>query len=338
MDVIVLGGYGRAGELCVRELVQTTSAHVVIGGRNAQTAERAALAHGERAAGLYLDARDARTLHEPFAGAAAVLCCSAGAPFAALESALEVGTPFVCLTPFHLDARARAGIAVRAWKAKVPIVLGAGAVPGLPGVVAEWFVREFRALDELRIACSGPWTGTASARTDLEALHQKWKPRLERGRARSRWSFPEPIGRRVVRPSQTLDLEGFAAAHCLERLTYLEAGDGIVARAVQRLLDREQTSALAIEAEAYGSADAREPSARLSLFAPDTLRAAAASAGVLVRAILSGAVAPGLLSPREAVNPGAFLHALPRPIQISHKPATRQDEVQGRSTSRARPD
>lgn len=315
-DLIVLGGYGRVGSLCVLDLLETTRARIVVAGRNAQLSDEAALAYGERASSAYINATDSRTLQEELEGAAAILCCSAGPPLAALERALELRVPFVSITSFFLDAHTRAQLSERAWEAGVPLVLDAGAVPGLPGVVAETLMRRFDTLHELRIACTGPFRETESARRDLEALRVKWKPAPLRPRvgpgAPSRWPFPEPIGRRIVWPSASLDLEGFAASHCVEQLTYLEPDAGRVARGVDRLLQRGRPADFALVGEAFPSPTAREPAGRLSLHGRDTPGTAAAAAGALVRGVLAGKVPPGLLRPREALNPGLFLDALAR--------------------------
>ena len=122
-EVIVLGGYGRVGSLCVRELLETTSARVVVAGRNAQRAESVALGFGERASGAYIDARDPRTFADQLESADLVVCCSGGEPIAALDAALETRTPFLCLSSFWLDPRATRNIAERAWQAQAPMSL-----------------------------------------------------------------------------------------------------------------------------------------------------------------------------------------------------------------------
>ena len=323
-EVIVLGGYGRLGSLCVRELLETTSAQVVVAGRNAQRAESVALSFGERASGAYLDARDPRTFSDQIENASLVLCCSMGEPLAALDAALNGRTPFLCLTTFWLDRRAQRTIAERAWQASLPVVLYAGAVPGLPGVLAEQLVRQFESLDEIRLASTGPWSETTSARSDLDTLRASWRPELDHGsrRGRSPWEFPKPIGRRFVRLSQSLDLEGFREVHLVRHLTYLEIDERRLARGADRLLQREQTSALSLTAEAFRSAEEAEPAARITIGAPDAASLAAVAAGVLARAILAERVPAGLLSPRDALNPGLQLDALEkRGVRLVRDPA-----------------
>ncbi len=311
-EVIVLGGYGRVGNLCVRELLETTKARVVVAGRNVQRAQSVALSFGERASGAYLDARDPRTFADQIENASLIVCCSAGEPLAALDAAVNARTPFLCLTPLWLDRRALQTIAERAWQVSLPIVLNAGAVPGLPGVLAEQFVRQFESLDEIRLASTGPWSETASARSDLETLRSLWKPELDHGsrRGRSPWEFPKPIGRRFVRLAQSLDLEGFRETHLVRHLTYLEIDDRLLARGADRLLQRDRSSGFCLTAEAFSGPDEAEPAASITIGAADAAVAAAVTAGVLARAILTERVPAGLQSPRDAMNPGLQLDAL----------------------------
>jgi hypothetical protein len=144
--------------------------------------------------------------------------------------------PFVGLSALHLDERSVDVLGETAWKAQVPVVLQAGAVPGLPGVLAESLVRRFRSIRELRIASTGPWRKTETTRGDA-------------GRARSRTSrglpvrfrFPAPLGSRWLGVSESLDLAGFAGAHCVERLVYLEPYPWLL---VEAILARELPAGL----------------------------------------------------------------------------------------------
>lgn len=318
--VVVVGGYGSVGDPCVRELLETTDATVVVASHNGQRASTAALARGERAQSLYLDAADPRTMSNELAGVKALVCCTNGAPLVLLERALALRIPVVCLTSFHLDRHDRLNLAERAWEAEVPMVLFAGAAPGLSGVLADALLRRFAELDEVRIASSGPWMGSASAQSDVAALRARFKPALPRQsrRARSHWVFPDPIGRQFVRRTLSPELEDFAEAHCVEHLTYLEADEHMVARGVSRLLGRERSNAFALSAEAFLTPESEVADARIDLFDDDAPHLAALVAATIVRAVLHGKVPAGLLTPREAVNPGTLLETLrARGVEVS---------------------
>lgn len=310
--VIVLGGYGQVGRRCVRELMETTRAHLGIAGRNYQLAERAAGPLGERAFPLYVNAGDVRTLRDTLDGASVLVACSAGPPLAALGRALECGVPFIGVTSFPLDAHERGAVAERAWQARIPVVLGCGAIPGLPGVVADSLVRRFDALDEIRVASTGPWLGTQSARRDVEAVRAHAS--IRRGRRVPRtWQFPAPVGRRRVRPAAAPDLDGFSDQHCVEHVTVLE-----LARGGLRERLAPPPSGFALTGEAFLDTGARHPVARVELAAADAADAAAVTAAAVARAVLAGHAPAGLLQAREALNPGALLDAVSkRGLEVS---------------------
>lgn len=310
-DVLVVGGYGRLGSACVRELLATTDAGVVVAGRNAQRAESASMAAGERASPLYLDASDARTLSHPLEGAAAIVLACGGSPLAALELALRVRVPLVSLVPLRLERSGAELLAGRAWEAQVPLVLGAGADPGLAGIAADWLVRRFPELEEIAIACSGPWSATERARRDVTELRRERSPgRRAALRLPQLFPFPAPVGPRLLRPQRMPELERFAEQHCVGRIRYLERDERRATRLAERLLGRPEQPPFVLIAQAFVDADSGRADATLAFESADVPTAAAAACGVLVRAILAGGVPAGVLEPREVLNPASFLDAL----------------------------
>ncbi len=299
--VVVLGGYGRLGRLCVHDLASRLSAELVVAGRNLQRAESLALSLGERARGVYVDVQNPRTLARALEGAGAVLACTAGDSLLALQTALELRVPFVGVSPLRLEARSRAHVAELAWRAQVPVVLWAGALPGLPGILAEALVRRLPSIRKLRVASSvhaesgDPLFGRSRAR---------WLPEL--------WRFADPIGVRPVLPGFSADLEGFAESHCVDTLEFLEPPRGWLGRSLQRLAGHGAAAGFALEALA-------EPEASIEVFAASPLVAAAALASTIVAAILAGGVVPaGLSAPREALNPAFALAELEkRGVRVS---------------------
>ncbi len=303
--IVVLGGYGALGGAVVGELLRSTGARVAIAGRSEQRARRVALALGERTRGIYADASDPRTLDDALAGASLAICCASGLPRAAAERAVALRLPLVDATPMRLERGARLALGERAWEAGVPIVLHAGAVPGLAGVAAEFLARRDGAIERLHIASSGPWRGTHGARADLAELERarKAEPPL-----RSRWRgslhelFPAPIGRLRVKPSRPLELEGWEGTP-LRDLSYVEAERGVT----RWLRPASVGTGFALRAVAR-SRDGGE--SELLLTAPDPLSVAAVLAAALARAVLRGEVAAGLSAAHEACNPGRLLAEL----------------------------
>ena len=317
LEVIVLGGYGRLGRQCVRELVDTTPARVVVAGRSIQRAEEVAAEFGERARPAYANATDPRTLQSLIPGTAAVIACCGGSWLAALNVAIQTRVPFLATSPTLLEKRNQLRLQEEAWRGQVPVILHAGGIPGLPSVLAELLMRRFPSLHEIRIASTGPWTDTELAAADQRELRRA--ARLDgdaatdgpaRGWRRSRWRFPEPIGMRWMRPALSLDLVGFVETHCVDRLVYLEPDRGLIVRGVQQVLQRDPDSDFALVAEAYRSEGDRSPDERVTIQAPTELTATAAAVGALTQRFLSGDLPAGVLAPREALNPALFLDAL----------------------------
>ena len=317
--VVVLGGYGRVGRLCVQELAARTRAPIRVAGRNVQRAESLALSFGDRASAGYADASEPRVLARVLEGAAAVLACCGGDQVRALQCALELRVPFVGLSPVPLPARSRAHVAELAWKAQVPVVLHPGALPGIPGILAESLVRRVAAMQRLEIASTGPFLETETARRD-QAEARASEPARSR-RLPELWRFSEPIGRRALGQAACADLTGFAESHLVGELRYLEPREGAFARAISRVVSRGAGAGFAVAARAFAQADAREPVAEIELLAADALTPAAALAGALTAAVLEGHVPAGLSAPREAIAPAAALGELEkRGVRVRSEP------------------
>lgn len=318
-QVVVLGGYGHLGRLCVRELVEHTDVRITVAGRSVQRADALALVYGERVRGVYCNALDARTVARTIEGSDAVLACCGGDLLALIDAALDARSAFVGMTPLALDARIWELIGERAWKAQVPVILQAGALPGLPGIVAELLVRGVSEIRELRIVSTGPWLESQTAAHDQGSFAARRSEPLGRaGRLFPlRWAFPE-VGSRSVRASTSADLEGFSQSHLVEQLNYLEPANGVVARGLARLVRDASEPAFALAARATIAGDQRGAAAGIDLYAESPLLPAAALAGALIGAALEGSIAAGVQTPREALNPARAIRQLEkRGVRVS---------------------
>lgn len=305
-EVVVLGGYGRLGSACVEELIATTDCRVVIAGPSVQRAERAALAHGLRARGAYANVADPRAVEEALRGAAAVVSCASSPPLAALDRAIESRIPFVSLTSMSLGAATLSTLGERSWEAQTPVVIHAGAVPGLPCVSAELLLRRFKQVSSLRIASTG--IGNGAAAFSLRALRDTFDWRELRGwRPPRRFRFPGGV--RLVSEARSADLDGFARTHCVDAVHYYEPDAGPIGAASASLFGWREPQTFTLVAEARLD-DQGPPVGRLVLRVQDPLRAAAIPAGALVRGILGGSVPAGLLLPHEALGPALLLERL----------------------------
>lgn len=320
---MILGGYGQLGRLCVQELASRSRAPLVVAGRSLQRADSLALAFGERARGVYANALDARTLARAVEGAGLLVSCCGGDQIVALQVALELRVPFIGASPLRLEARSRALVAEQAWRAQVPVVLSAGALPGIPGIAAELLVRQLPAIRQLRIASTGAWAETETARRDAQLAvppaGEDSGPGALRRRIPELWRFAEPIGMRAVVPSSSADLDGFCESHCVETLCYLEPPRGVIGRSLGRLVSRQAEPGFALAAIASSDpAPGARASVAIELFAPNALVPAAALIGALGVEILEGRAPAGLSTPREVLSPAAALGALEkRGVRVS---------------------
>lgn len=299
IKVVILGGYGRVGRLCAQEIAEQTRAQVVIAGPSIQKAESVALGLGGRALAAYGNAADPRTLARILDGAQVLVaaCCEL-AP-AVLEIAIGMRVAVVAVSTLSLGPVRQRALAEQAWRAQVPVVVHAGAIPGLPGVLADLLVRRFASLAELRIASTGPWTGTAGAAHDVRQSASERAPGI---RLPQRFAFAEPVGTLALRPSACPDLAGFAQTHCVERLIYLEPVEPLL-----RIARRIPPRGFALDAQAWIRAGGGPPDAHIEIEAADPLIPAAALAGGLVTAALARELPAGLLTPREARSPAAIV-------------------------------
>jgi hypothetical protein len=144
--VLLAGGYGVFGRLLARELLDTTSAHLVLAGRSAGRAEHArrALGSADRTEALALDLSDADAVERAATGCVAI-ACTAG-PFQQLPKGLaaavvRAGAHWLDVADdpgwvlgilddedLHITARARG----------VSVMPGLSTVPAVSGALARW--------------------------------------------------------------------------------------------------------------------------------------------------------------------------------------------------------
>lgn len=144
--VLLAGGYGVFGRLLARELLDTTSATVVLAGRSADRAEQArrALGSADRTEALALDLSDPDAVERAATGCVAI-ACTAG-PFQELPTglaaaAVRAGAHWVDVADdpgwvlgilddedLHIAARARG----------VSVMPGLSTVPAVSGALARW--------------------------------------------------------------------------------------------------------------------------------------------------------------------------------------------------------
>ena len=234
--IVVLGGYGRLGRACALELAAQTHAPLRIAGRNAQRAESLALSLGERAAPCYTDAADPRMLGAGARGR------GRGRGLLRRGPARRAAERARAARAVHraLAAAARARAARATWVSspgarRFRSCCYAGALPGIPGILAESLVRRLPAIERLRIASTGAFIETETARRDQRAAAEAAAGAAACAPAARALALRGPVGARAVASAACADLAGFAESHCVGELEYLEPPSRGLARRVARV-------------------------------------------------------------------------------------------------------
>jgi hypothetical protein len=118
-----------------------------------------------------------------------------------------------------------------------------------------------------------PWQGTETAargRTGARVSTRGFNERPGSPRQRTwRWTFPEPLGARSLRPLPALDLAGFPEAHCVQSFVYLEPAPGLLERGLERVLGVAPPAGFALEAVARPRGAGGEAERRVIVEAAD---------------------------------------------------------------------
>ncbi|MFD6362613.1 saccharopine dehydrogenase family protein [Streptomyces roseolus] len=209
--VTVFGAYGHTGRFVVAELA-ARGFTPVLSGRNAQTSEEMARAHGLEARVASVD--DPASLDRALAGTAAVINCAG--PFASttgpvIEAALRARIPYLDVAAeleANLDTFAH--YRERARDAGAVIVPAMAFFGGLGDLLTTAAMGDWTEADEAHIAYAlSHWHPTAGTRLSgavSRARRGDHRLRYSGGRWQRRtdaaptleWTFPEPIGRRPV--------------------------------------------------------------------------------------------------------------------------------------------
>jgi len=169
--IVILGGTGYTGRLIARRLLQYSEAGVVIAARNIEKS-RAFAAElnqgfaGERAAAVYADAADGRSLTTAFNSCALAVIASPTTTQAAtvIDAALEAGVDYLDL---QLSSKKLAYLQSRAEEIKSSgrcFITEAGFHPGLPSALVRYAAAELDLLESaitagyLNMGSDLPWT------------------------------------------------------------------------------------------------------------------------------------------------------------------------------------
>jgi len=156
--IVLLGGYGNTGREVARLLLEHTSSRLVLAGRDADKAARAAAAWnqrfaGERVRGQRADAADPRSLATLFAGADLVVVASSSSPHvrtvaqAALDARIDYMDPQFSRRKLAVLEQMRPQIEA----AGLCFTTDAGFHPGLPAALIRYGALKFDRLQSARV-------------------------------------------------------------------------------------------------------------------------------------------------------------------------------------------
>ena len=199
--IVILGGYGQAGRALTPLLLLHTNAHLVLAGRDAEKARRAAEEwntrfEGGRVAGVRADAADPHSLEAAFAGAGMVVVAASAAQHVqtVAASALRCGLDYldILYAPQKIPVlRAMAGDIERAGRC---FITEAGFHPGLPSALIRHAASRLDRLDRAVAASVLNLEGGlpyASSVDELVESFRAYKPLVYRDgvwRALSMWN------------------------------------------------------------------------------------------------------------------------------------------------------
>jgi saccharopine dehydrogenase (NAD+, L-lysine forming) len=351
--ILIVGGYGHAGRLIVADMAPRYPDRVVVAGRNGNRARSCADSIGNGVRGMELDVTDEPAVDRALDGIGLVICCLDQRKPHLLRGAVERGLAYTDLSAeldFWITARRMHGDAVRTG---ARVLIGAGLVPGLAGVMAREAVTRTGAGGSVDVGVLlsvgdsfGPealdWMLASAGRSF--SIIENGRARRVRGMGDSRsMAFPFPFGVRTAHrfgiPDQVFYPETLGVHRAGSWLALEPGWIGSIAsasvhaglaralrgarvrRAITRVFAALQerfsgSDAYALTVEADGS----RGTARLRLVHRNESHGTASSAAIMADALVAdGSISPGVWLPEQVFEPGPFFAALEtRGITVHH--------------------
>jgi short subunit dehydrogenase-like uncharacterized protein len=211
-NILVLGAYGLAGRAIVQELLDTTPHTVTASGRNTHRLTALCDAHAnERLRALPLDATDDRALTAACAQTDFVI--NASGPYARFgahvaRTVITAGRPYLDCASEQIHYESLRPLDALARSKHLPLITGAGAIPGLSTLLITHLLRNARGATsvdcgyaQLRHAyqdsgLGSMMSGVLEAVNNPASLRQGKRVPCLLGKARRTLRFPPPIGAR----------------------------------------------------------------------------------------------------------------------------------------------
>lgn len=342
----IIGAYGMTGRVVARELVKTTDLNLVLGGRNEKRALSLATELGVRATARHADIYDEQSLLGFCEPCSVVVNCAAPSCRVldtVIKGALKTGSHYVdpaggldTLTPYSSEFD----------RANLTGLLFTGWVPGITGLalhhVYSLASESFETIDSVNVYCEDRSAWSEEAFVDIveEMLQEVPSGVFQRGvwtdqnmiLAIRTYEFPAPIGKRIVYPMYSHELEALAKEAGIPAMGMYAGVLGVrvmLHALLIKMLGRDPDKAARrlrkvwvkagkslgedgiVVAEAVGKKRGRDARVRISFYTKESYFVTGVPAALSVRAILENWVRKsGLNVLCDAVDPAHFLGEL----------------------------
>ena len=210
--IVVLGGYGGMGSVCVRDLVKTSSdCEIVVAGRDERKAKAFAKSIGKRVSWTKADASDVNGMARAFKGADVVVnCAQYYLNLNVMKACLKSKSNYLDLGGLYHTTLKQLKLDKQFKKIKRLAILGCGSSPGITNVMAEYGGRTLDRIDAAHFYFADkdwskydqPFVIPYSPDTLLDEFNLKAAV-LENGKAKlvpamsspKELEFPAPVGR-----------------------------------------------------------------------------------------------------------------------------------------------
>lgn len=240
MRVLILGGYGKAGQHVARLLLENRDLALTLAGRNEQRAQQAALTLGHdfpqrrKVRGLSLDAQDKKALQAAFEACDLVVVCL---PFKGngqqiVTAAFEAGINYIDINPDEEKHRALQELDEDIQAAGLTFITDAGFIPGLPAWLTFLAAADLDEVDDIIIGSvwndpALPMGGAYDVVSNLDQpplIFENRGWRKESFIATRLIDFGQPFGRRWCFPISLTELEALPRHLSIKQLKLYQSG------------------------------------------------------------------------------------------------------------------
>jgi saccharopine dehydrogenase-like NADP-dependent oxidoreductase len=315
----ILVGLGAVGARTARQLLSSRAVNeLVVFSRNPARAGTRLAALGGGGA-LSLEPRSAPAFSTALTGTAVTILTAPGPCLSEAEASLRAGVPVVSTSDEPQEARSLLTLDDEARRVGIPVVVGAGMVPGLSCLLAAWVAKLMDEVSEIHVASLGTG-GPACARRHHAALREgveEWRDgvtvRRVGGSGRELVWFPDHAGAdcyRLNRPDPMLLTRAFPGLRSVTTRAAASRRDRFTSRLPMLRQPHPEGTVGALRVEVRGRRAGAAETIVVGSSGRAALVAGAVAAAAAARAV-SGQLRTGAGGLASLANaPGEFLREL----------------------------